>query len=142
MKREVALAVLERDGAWLLQLRDDLESILYPGHWGLFGGHLDPGETPSEAVHRELLEEINWKPASPLEHWFTSREGSRIAHVFRGALSVPVEQLTLLEGQDLKLTSKHELRQGRVWSDRRSEVRPLAPGLDQVIERLLLDGWI
>ena len=41
MKREVALAVLERDEAWLLQLRDDLETILYPGHWGLFGGHLD-----------------------------------------------------------------------------------------------------
>jgi 8-oxo-dGTP diphosphatase len=139
MKREVALAVLERDGAWLLQLRDDLESILYPGHWGLFGGHLDAGETPSEAVHRELLEEINWEPTFPLEHWFTSHNGPRIAHVFRGALSVPVEQLTLLEGQDLKLTSKQELRQGSVWSDRRSEVRPIAPGLDQVIQRLLID---
>ena len=139
MKREVALAVLERDGAWLLQLRDDLESILYPGHWGLFGGHLDAGETPSEAVHRELLEEINWEPTFPLEHWFTSQNGLRIAHVFRGALSVPVEQLTLLEGQDLKLTSKQELRQGSVWSDRRSEVRPIAPGLDQVIQRLLID---
>jgi 8-oxo-dGTP diphosphatase len=139
MKREVALAVLERNGALLLQLRDDLKSILYPGHWGLFGGHLDVGETPSEAVHRELLEEINWKPASPLEHWFTSQNGPRIAHVFRGPLSVPVEQLTLLEGQDLKLTSKQELRQGSVWSDRRSEVRPIAPGLDQVIQRLLTD---
>ena len=90
-------------------------------------------------MHRELLEEINWKPASPLEHWFTSQNGPRIAHVFRGPLSVPVEQLTLLEGQDLKLTSKQELRQGSVWSDRRSEVRPIAPGLDQVIQRLLTD---
>ncbi len=61
-------------------------------------------------MHRELLEEINWKPAFPLEHWFTSQNGPRIAHVFRGELSVPVEQLTLLEGQDLKLTSKQELR--------------------------------
>ena len=139
MKREVALAVLERNGAWLLQLRDDLESILYPGHWGLFGGHLDADETPSEAVHRELLEEINWEPASPLEHWFTSQNGPRIAHVFRGELNVPVEQLTLLEGQDLKLASKQELREGSVWSDRRSEVRPIAPGLDQVIQRLLID---
>ena len=35
MKREVALAVLERDGAWLLQLRDDKDSILYPGQGGI-----------------------------------------------------------------------------------------------------------
>ena len=139
MKREVALAVLERDDAWLLQLRDDLESILYPGHWGLFGGHLNPGETPSEALHRELLEEINWIPANPLDHWFTSENETRIAHIFRGTLSVPMDQLTLLEGQDLKLTSKVELRQGSIWSDRCCELRPIAPGLDQVIERLLSD---
>ena len=139
MKREVALAVLERDDAWLLQLRDDLESILYPGHWGLFGGHLNPGETPSEALHRELLEEINWIPANSLDHWFTSENETRIAHIFRGALSVPMDQLTLLEGQDLKLTSKVELRQGSIWSDRCCELRPIAPGLDQVIERLLSD---
>lgn len=137
MKREVALAVLERDEAWLLQLRDDLESILYPGHWGLFGGHLDPGETPSEAVHRELIEELNWSPAVPLEPWFTNHSGLRIAHVFRGALTVPVGQLTLLEGQDLKLTTKSELRRGNIWSERRHELRPIAPGLDSVIDRLL-----
>jgi 8-oxo-dGTP diphosphatase len=137
MKREVALAVLKRDDAWLLQLRDDLETILYPGHWGLFGGHLDPVETPSQAVHRELLEEIKWVPTTPLEHWFTNHNELRVAHVFRGALTVPTEELTLLEGQDLKLTSISELRQGSIWSDRRCEMRPIAPGLDQVIERLL-----
>ena len=54
-----------------------------------------------------------------------------------GALTVPTEELTLLEGQDLKLTSISELRQGSIWSDRRCEMRPIAPGLDQVIERLL-----
>ena len=43
MKPAVALAMLEREGRWLLQLRDDIDSIIYPGHWGLFGGHLDPG---------------------------------------------------------------------------------------------------
>ena len=42
MKPAVALAMLQREGQWLLQLRDDIDSIIYPGHWGLFGGHLDP----------------------------------------------------------------------------------------------------
>ena len=31
MSVEVALAVLEREGRWLLQLRDDIEGIVHPG---------------------------------------------------------------------------------------------------------------
>jgi 8-oxo-dGTP pyrophosphatase MutT (NUDIX family) len=53
----VALGMLEREGRWLLQLRDDIEGIVHPGCWGLFGGHLDPGERPEQAVLRELQEE-------------------------------------------------------------------------------------
>ena len=54
MSSAVALAMLKRDDRWLLQLRDDISTIIAPGHWGLFGGHLEPGETPAEAVQREL----------------------------------------------------------------------------------------
>jgi 8-oxo-dGTP diphosphatase len=61
MAVEVALAMLQRDGRWLMQLRDELPSIVAPGCWGLFGGHLDPGETPEQAMRRELLEEISWQ---------------------------------------------------------------------------------
>jgi 8-oxo-dGTP diphosphatase len=47
---EVALAMVEQEGKWLLQLRDDLDWIVAPGCWGLFGGHLEPGETAEEAL--------------------------------------------------------------------------------------------
>ena len=30
MTISVALAILQRDGRWLLQLRDDIDSIIYP----------------------------------------------------------------------------------------------------------------
>lgn len=56
MAVEVALAMLQRDGRWLIQLRDEIPTIVAPGCWGLFGGHLDPGETPEQALRRELLE--------------------------------------------------------------------------------------
>ena len=29
---------------------DDLDGIVAPGCWGLFGGHLDPGEQPEQAL--------------------------------------------------------------------------------------------
>ena len=140
MTYAVALAMLQRDGQWLLQLRDDIDTIIYPGHWGLFGGHLDPGETATEAVMRELQEEIDWRPQKPLELWFSHDNGIRVAHVFRGSLDVPLDQLQLLEGQDLKLVSLEQLQCGTVWSDHCREERPIAPGLQIVIERLISDG--
>ncbi len=45
-------------GDYLMQLRDQKPGIFYPGHWGLFGGALDPGELPDRALHRELEEEL------------------------------------------------------------------------------------
>jgi 8-oxo-dGTP pyrophosphatase MutT (NUDIX family) len=52
---DVALAMLQRDGPWLMQLRDHTPTIVVPGCWGLFGVHLDPGETPEQALRRELV---------------------------------------------------------------------------------------
>ena len=137
MKPAVALAMLQREGRWLLQLRDDIDSIIYPGHWGLFGGHLDPGETAIEAVHRELQEEIDWSPSVPLEPWFSDNSGNRVAHVFRGDLTVPLSQLQLKEGQEMKLISLSELERESIWSERQQELRPVAPRLSIVFERLL-----
>ena len=52
-----ALLVLE-DGRYIMQLRDDLPNIWYPGHWGLFGGGVDEGEDEFKALQRELREEL------------------------------------------------------------------------------------
>ncbi|MFN9871395.1 MAG: NUDIX hydrolase [Cyanobacteriota bacterium] len=132
MSVEVALAVLEREGRWLLQLRDDIEGIVHPGTWGLFGGHLDSGETPELALRRELHEEIGWR-AGELSYWFADRDTHRILHVFRGALTVSLDRLRLQEGQDMVLATADELLSGRVWSPRLGEFRPLAPSLQLTV---------
>src|SRR5215831_11210168 len=51
------LLVLE-DSRYIMQLRDDLPNIWYPGHWGLFGGGVDDGEDELAALRRELREEL------------------------------------------------------------------------------------
>jgi 8-oxo-dGTP pyrophosphatase MutT (NUDIX family) len=58
-----AIIVVEGSG-YLMQLRDDIPQIWYPGHWGLFGGAVDPGEDEITALRRELHEEIELELAA------------------------------------------------------------------------------
>ena len=65
----VGLIVAE-DGRLLLQHRDDKPGLPGAGLWGFFGGHLEPGETPSRAFLREMREELGWRPRH-FEHYLT-----------------------------------------------------------------------
>jgi 8-oxo-dGTP pyrophosphatase MutT (NUDIX family) len=66
MPIEISLvALLDRDGAVLLQLRDNTRAA-DPGHWGLPGGHVEPGEDGEAAARRELAEETGLTPDGEL----------------------------------------------------------------------------
>src|SRR6185369_4456034 len=54
----VAALLQLSDGRYLMQLRDSNPGIFYPDHWGCFGGAVDPGEAPADALLRELKEEL------------------------------------------------------------------------------------
>src|SRR5882672_1771590 len=56
----VAALLVHEDGRYIMQLRDGKPEIFYPGHWGCFGGAVDTGETPIDALRRELREEIQF----------------------------------------------------------------------------------
>lgn len=58
----VGAIIVTPDQRFLLQQRDPVPHIWYPGGWGLFGGGIDPGETELEALRRELKEEIGFEP--------------------------------------------------------------------------------
>ncbi|WP_415399905.1 NUDIX hydrolase [Synechococcus sp. W4D4] len=136
---EVALAVLEKDGCWLLQLRDDLAGIVAPGCWGLFGGHLDPGESPEQALRRELWEEIRLEVGS-VEPWYVSRSPSKIRHIFRAPLQIPLCRLDLMEGQDLALFPPELLESGQGFSSKLQTSRPLAESTLEALGRYQAGG--
>lgn len=54
----VAGLILLEDGRYVLQQRDDIRGIWYPGHWGCFGGAVGESEEPVAALRRELYEEL------------------------------------------------------------------------------------
>lgn len=129
---EVAIAILHSPEGFLMQLRDNIPGIVYPGCWGLFGGHLDPGETPEQAIHRELLEEINYTPPTVSKFGCYS-DSTVIRHVFQAPLTVALDQLILAEGWDLDLLTREDIERGERYSKKADQVRPLGRPHQQIL---------
>jgi len=116
-----AIILVEGDG-YLMQLRDPRPDIWYPGHWGLFGGALDPGEDPKAALARELREELELDIADAT--FFAGFDfdlaGLTLPRYFRRYYLVPITRATLgrlvlHEGAEMRVFRGEEiLREPRV----------------------------
>lgn len=131
-KPEVALAILYQGDQFLMQLRDDVPGIAYPGYWGFFGGHIELGEDPATAMRRELLEEIAYAP--PEIYSFRRFEAEQaVRHVFYGPLVVSIDELDLREGWDLGLWTVADIQRGDRYSERAQQTRPLGQPHQQIL---------
>lgn len=130
----VTMAIIHQDNKYLMQLRDDIPGILYPGVWGFFGGHLEPDEEPEAGLRRELIEEIDY-PVKQLAKFSSYQAGSYIRHLFSCSLTVPVTALELREGWDLKLLTREEIERGEAYSPQAAAIKPLG----DIHRQILLD---
>ncbi len=129
----VAVAILYQGDRFLLQLRDDIPTIAYPGYWGFFGGHIEPGETPEQALKRELEEEISYTFTVKPVKFGCYHEPQVIRHVFAVPLLVPCEELVLNEGWDLKLLTPQDIERGACYSAQANQVRTIGPRHRQIL---------
>jgi len=114
MMKEIAAIILENDeGKFLLYLRDNKPDIPFPGHWDLIGGHIEEGETPEEALVREVKEELD---LDLKEYTFyrkyeclTGDAYENIKYIYYGKINLPIEKVTLLEGVRPQYFSKEEI---------------------------------
>ena len=100
--RGVSAILINDRGQVLLQQRDDNPAIRYPGHWALFGGTIEEGESAAEAVAREVQEEIDFE----MRNFGLFREfvqNNKREFAFVGELTASLDELTLSEGQGMDL---------------------------------------
>lgn len=114
MMKEIAARIFENDkGEFLLYLRDDKPGIPFPGYWDLIGGHVEEGETPEQALVREVKEEldIDLKEYTFYKKYvcLTGDAYENTKYIYSGRINLPIEKVTLLEGVRPQYFSRVEI---------------------------------
>jgi 8-oxo-dGTP pyrophosphatase MutT (NUDIX family) len=60
VRQTVGAIIVNSEGRVFVQRRSE-ERTLFPGLWDIPGGHVEPDETPLEALAREVYEETGWR---------------------------------------------------------------------------------
>jgi 8-oxo-dGTP pyrophosphatase MutT (NUDIX family) len=91
----------------------------HAGSWGLVGGGVEVGESPSTALHREIQEEIkleSYTQLIPLEK-FTSDAGTFEYHTY------------LVTVEDEFVPQLNDEHRGYAWTSIQDHPKPLHPGV-------------
>jgi 8-oxo-dGTP diphosphatase len=112
--KKIAAIILENDkGQFLLALRDNKPGIPFPNHWDLIGGHVENGETPDQALVREFKEELDLdlKEYTFFKKFdcFRGDAYPNIKYIYSGKINIPIEEITLLEGERPQYFSREEI---------------------------------
>ena len=101
----------------LLQLRD-IYAPNYPHHWGIFGGHMEAGESPEVAVWRELDEELQLTP-SLVSEWYLGQNFEHVSgvrvYVYYMTTTVTPEDLVLGEGEAMQYIQAADLNPAQTY---------------------------
>jgi 8-oxo-dGTP diphosphatase len=115
-QKGVSAILINPQGQVLLQQRDDNPAIRYPGHWSLFGGTIEDGESPAAAVAREVKEEIDFEMRNfGLFREFVQNNKQEFA--FAGELTARLDELTLSEGQGMNFFYPSQLKELQIRPD-------------------------
>lgn len=101
-------------GRIALQLRDDLEGVNGPGHWGFFGGEREAGETLEAAAIREMEEETTLRfSAGELSPFARTQSGlgTRIWMFTTARRFMPAE-ITVREGAGFGFLTADQILRG------------------------------
>lgn len=123
-----------QDNKVLMQLRDEKAEIVYPGHWGFFGGAIEDGELPMQSAKRELYEEIRYVAEEifvlSIDRLIVPHE--MLLYSFYCLLKAEIEELELHEGFDFGLFTLEQIRSSQLFSNKTNKMYP-------VVDHTLID---
>ena len=127
--RNVALVLVQDQEGRVLALRRSAQDQWMPGRWGLPGGHINKGESESEAAMRELEEETGLR-AIALTPFAARRSKRKSERIYRVSLRHTSGDLSLE-----KATHGHEHSEYR-WISPKTQGLELVPGMKPLLERI------
>lgn len=122
-----------KDNKILLQHRDE-GAVRLPGYWGLFGGGIEEGETPEEAIKRELFEEIEYRSNNPKliindEHFADDTNAKLVSFIFAERFD-ETQPIVQHEGQGYGWFTIPEIEKLKITEHRREQLPKIQEFLD------------
>lgn len=102
-KNYAGIVIEDINGKLLFQLRDNKPNIPNPNKWSLFGGGIEEGETPLQAIKREVEEELGINlELKRVKILFKKNSASGDKYVFYYKINKEINNLKIREGQSFE----------------------------------------
>jgi len=110
----VVIILLNSNNEVLLLLRDNKIDIPFPNMWDIPGGKVEEGESPEQALRREMLEEMSIHNLGEIKLFKILTSENITDNIFWKRINLNLREIELNEGQvlgyfDLKKIQETEL---------------------------------
>lgn len=104
------IILLNKSNEVLLLLRDDDAAIPYPNMWDIPGGKVEDGESPEEAVRREMNEEMGLIDLGKINLFKIYKSENLVDYIFWKRKDINLDEIDLTEGQRIEYFSIDRIR--------------------------------